>query len=216
MPLGSSASATLAPRVLCKPIYLLVARSWVKVFLVLKNWITMEFQPSYTWHPTWIASRNFKVTVIMNGQRINRSGASWAFLCCSWQNSALFMAENMSQTWPPQLCWAQPPLKSPAESGACLRHSALLSHQIHFLYHYQLHNGHICLLEMCKHRDSFVKPHGLHPPSGPLSTSSYPPCFHCIPHSVFSWAFSTYSASLSRRDRPPLTSCLGWTEHQSH
>lgn len=36
------------------------------------------------------------------------------------QNSALFMAENMSQTWPPQLRWAQPPLRSPAESGACL------------------------------------------------------------------------------------------------
>lgn len=77
------------------------------------------------------------------------------------QNSTLFMAENMSQTWPPQLRWAQPPLKSTVGLGACLNHSALFSHKTHFLYHYQLHNGHIYLLAMITHGDSFTERHSL-------------------------------------------------------
>lgn len=77
------------------------------------------------------------------------------------QNSTLFMAEKTSQTWPPQLCWAQPPLRRTAEMGACLNHPAFFSHQTHFLDHYQSHNGHICLLETFKHGDGFTKRHGL-------------------------------------------------------
>jgi hypothetical protein len=45
---------------------------------------------------------------------------------CSW-------AENTAQMWPLQLCWAQLPLKSTAEFRVCLNHSALFSHQTHFL-----------------------------------------------------------------------------------
>lgn len=37
------------------------------------------------------------------------------------QNSTLFMAENTSQTWPPQLCWAQPDVKSTVEWGGLFK-----------------------------------------------------------------------------------------------
>lgn len=53
------------------------------------------------------------------------------------QNSALFMAENTSQTRPPQLCGAQPALKSTVE----WRGGALFSHKTHSLDHYQVHTA---------------------------------------------------------------------------
>ena len=96
------------------------------------------------------------------------------------QNSTLFMAENTSQTWPPQLCWAQLPLRRTAEMGACLNRPAFFSHQTHFLDHYQLHNSHICLLETFEHGDNFTKRHGLPssvlPPLHILLSSLLPEC----------------------------------------
>lgn len=45
---------------------------------------------------------------------------------CSW-------AEYTSEPRPPQLCWAQLPLRGTVELGACLDPSALCSRQTHFL-----------------------------------------------------------------------------------
>lgn len=110
------------------------------------------------------------------------------------KNSTLFMAENTSQTWPPQLCRAQLPLRRTAEVGACLNHPAFFSHQTHFLDHYQSHNSHICLFETFKRGEGFTKHHGL--------PSSVLPLLHilfsfwlpqCPSSSFFPLTFSTHS-----------------------
>lgn len=106
------------------------------------------------------------------------------------QNSTLFMAENTSQTWPPQLCRAQLPLRRTVEMGACLNHPAFFSHQTYFLDHYQSHNSHICLFETFKRGEGFTKHHGL--------PSSVLPLLHillsfllsqCPSSSFFLWLF---------------------------
>lgn len=74
---------------------------------------------------------------------------------------------NTFWAWPPQLCEAQLPLKSSVETGACLSHSTLFSHQTYFLLHYQLHNSYICVLEMFKNGDGCTKHH--------LPSSTLPP-----------------------------------------
>lgn len=122
------------------------------------------------------------------------------------QNSTLFMAENTSQTWPPQLCWAQLPLRRTAEMGACLNRPAFFSHQTHFLDHYQLHNSHICLSETFEHGDNFTKRHGLPssvlPPLHILLSSLLPEC------SSLNFFFFTHSR--------PCTICLTSTHRHHH
>lgn len=89
---------------------------------------------------------------------------------CSWP-------VNTFRVWPPQLCPAQLPLKSTGEMGACLNHSALFSHQTHFLPHYLLHNSHICVLQIFKNGDSCTKyhfPSSVLPPLHILSSSWLP------------------------------------------
>lgn len=57
--------------------------------------------------------------------------------------------------------------------GACLNHSALFSHQTHFLSRYEPHNSYICVLEMFKDRDSWTKHH--------LPSSALPPLHILLP-----------------------------------
>lgn len=125
------------------------------------------------------------------------------------QNSSLFMAENTSQTWPPQLCRAQLPLRCTAEMGACLNHPAFFPRQTHFLDHYQLHNSHICLLETFKRGDRFIKRHGLPssvlPPLHILLSSLLPECSSL---NFFSLTFSIHSR--------PCMICLSSTHHHHH
>lgn len=93
----------------------------------------MEFQQSYTWCPAWMSSRNFKVTVLMNGQRINRS---WAFLCCSWaEQCPVHGWKYVSDMATAAVLGTAGPQK-PCGVGACLNPSALSSHQPRFLDHY--------------------------------------------------------------------------------
>lgn len=88
------------------------------------------------------------------------------------QNSTLFMAENTSQTWPPQLSPTQLSLRRTGEMGACFNLPAFCCHQTCFLGHYQWHNSPICLLETFKCGDSFTKQHDL--PSSVLAPTPHP------------------------------------------
>ena len=113
------------------------------------------------------------------------------------QNSTLFMAENTSQTWPPQLCPTQLSLRRTGEMGACFNLPAFCCHQTCFLDHYQWHNSPICLLETFKCGDSFTKQHDL--PSSVLAPTPHPLILLAARMSLiqffFSWPFSIHSRS---------------------
>lgn len=76
--------------------------------------------------------------------------------------------------------------------GACLNHSALFSHQTHFLLHCQRHNSNTCVLEMSKNET--VVPNSIFLPRPcPHSTSSYPPASQYILRSFFFLVFNDLS-----------------------
>lgn len=117
-----------------------------------------------------MASGDIKVTVIMNGQRINRSAA---FLCRSWAEQCpvhgpKYVSDGATAAAPGTVA-----LKA-LRSGALFQSRRLLSRQTHFLHRYRLHNGHICLLETFSHGDGFTKGTAFLPRSCPHATASRP------------------------------------------
>lgn len=111
---------------------------------------------------------------------------------------------NTFRAWPPQLCQAQLPLKSTVGMGACLNHSALFSHQMHFLLHCQRHNSNTCVLEMSKNET--VVPNSIFLPGPcPHSTSSYPSASQDILHSFFLFSMTFPSCPLKAFWDAPLS-----------
>ena len=163
------------------------------------HWITMEFQQSYTWRCTWMPSGNFKVTVIMNGQRINRSWASCAFLCCSWVEQCSVHGWKYVSDVATTAVSGTAAVKSAVELGACLNHSALFSSDT---VPWPLSTTQQLHLSINRHSNMEIllpKDMAFLPQSGPRSTSSYLLCCQSLPHSIFFICFSIHS-------RPCMTS----------
>ena len=97
---------------------------------------------------------------------------------CSWLKIRL-------ETWPPQLCWAQPPPKGTAELRGCLNHSALFSSDTFPWPLSTAQQPHLSINRHASPETVLPKDTAFRPQPCPHSTSSYLLSCQHIPCSLF-------------------------------